>query len=216
MTQLNEWPPVHRVGFIQGSCSVLEMRRLLKLSRCVAPSCNCERNVGESLSFEWWWNNGNLVNSWCWNTHLVETTFTPKHTETPPRRILKESKEYGQWWSHRSHRYDTQMIVSQSQCYTALITPVWTARSSALWAAAVGAVLLWEPGGLRPGVEWEFYGRSRHWRWVKAMTLSDGIDLPEDLWVYLRQAEAICCCMVPMAMDVEWLLWDLRSSEPVC
>lgn len=38
------------------------------------------------------------------------------------------------------------------------------------------------------------------------MTVSDCIDLSWALWVHLRQTEAIYCCMLPRAIDVERLL----------
>lgn len=38
------------------------------------------------------------------------------------------------------------------------------------------------------------------------MTVNDCIDLSWALWVHLRQTEAIYCCMLPRAIDVERLL----------
>lgn len=49
---------------------------------------------------------------------------------------------------------------------------------------------------------------------VKTMTVRDYIDRSKALWVHLRQAEAIYCCTLPRAMDVERLLWDLRTPGP--
>lgn len=70
-----------------------------------------------------------------------------------------------------------------------------------------------EPEGFGSGVE--FYGRGLRQSPIEMMTVRDSIDFSQALWVHLSQTQAIYCCMLPRAIDVERFLRDLRTPGPV-